>query len=307
MRPTELPTVLNYLKQKEKVDFHLDSQGRVTEAEVYCFSAEDALRTTCSIYEGLEKTEEEEGSIITLDATFHLPLYKNELVEVITKAGFGEGTATHTLELQSNLELIGVAGEGSDHVYHNEYAFAENPEKVAKALRALNPAELTEVQEVLRVLEQNPGYPLDKLTRRFSSDMLKMMEGVGLYDTLTVHSPAGDAAFVTIPQLQGISISRPMLSADVFHKAKLLLSCLRYGENKSSPYRGQIESFRMMMNIVRKLNRGEQVGPCTAIGEDYRLLELQGVIRTTHGTGSTRYMELRQHEGRTAREPNSRT
>lgn len=296
MRSTELPTILSYLKREGKADFRLGDDGNIGEVEVYCFSTEDALRTTCSVYGKLSKSSEEESSIISLDATFHLPHYERELLEVITKAGFDEKTARHTLELQQNLDLIGIAGAGGDSVYHNEYAFAENPEKVAKALKSLKSQELTVVQDVLTILEENPGYPLDRLTSKFPIDLLKMMEGVGLYDTLVVHSSVGDAAFVTIPQLQGVSISRPMLTADVFHKAKLLLSCLRFGETKSSSWRGRIESFTMMMNIVRMLNRGEEVGPCTAISEDYQLLESQGVIKTRRGYGTTRYMTLRQLE-----------
>ena len=296
MRSTELPTVLSHLRREGKADFSSDDDDNITEVEVYCFSAEDALRTTCSVHERLSKSSEEESSIVSLDATFRLPYYEDDLLDMITKAGFDEKTAKHTLKLQSNLELIGIAGEGRDSIYHNEYAFAENPEKVAKALKSLKPQELSVVQDVLKILEDNPGYPFDHLTSNFSSDILDMMEGVGLFDTLVVQSPVGDAAFVTTPQLQGISISRPILSADVFHKVKLLLSCLRFGESKSTHSRGRIESFTMMMNIVRKLNRGEEVGPCTAISEDYQLLEAQGVIKTRSGYGNTRYMLLRQLE-----------
>ena len=50
------------------------------------------------------------------------------------------------------------------------------------------------------------------------------------------------------------------------------------------------------MNIIQKLNRGSWVGPCTAIGQDYQLLEKDGVI-TTMPAGQGMYnMKIRQKE-----------
>ena len=93
-----------------------------------------------------------------------------------------------------------------------------------------------------------------------------------------------------------MAINTSFLSVDVFHKAKVLLSCLRFGEIKSQPWRGRIETHQKMVNIVKKMVRGEWVGPCTAIGRDYQLLEKDGVI-VTRPAGSEMYtMKLRQRE-----------
>jgi hypothetical protein len=122
------------------------------------------------------------------------------------------------------------------------------------------------------------------------------MEGVGLFDAMTVRSSIGEATFITLPQLKGIAIDAPILSADVFHKGKVLLSCLRFGEVKSSPWRGRISSAGKMLNIVKKLVRGDWVGPCTAIGQDYVLLEKDGVIVTEPANNGMFNMQLRQKE-----------
>lgn len=122
-----------------------------------------------------------------------------------------------------------------------------------------------------------------------------MMEGVGLLDGITVNSNFGEAVFYTTPQLIGPGIGAWKISTDVFNHAKLLLSSLRYGEYKSVSSRGAIYTSSKMMNIVNKLIRGEWVGPCTAIGEDYRLLELDGVIAVQPYDGMYK-MKLRQTE-----------
>lgn len=50
------------------------------------------------------------------------------------------------------------------------------------------------------------------------------------------------------------------------------------------------------MNIINKLNRGDWVGKCTAIGQDYHLLEMDGVIETSDAGDGMFYMRLRQPE-----------
>ena len=75
----------------------------------------------------------------------------------------------------------------------------------------------------------------------------------------------------------------------------MLLSSLRYGEYRSVSSRGAIYTSSKMMNIINKLIRGEWVGPCTAIGQDYKLLELNGVIKVQPYNGMYR-MQLRQVE-----------
>jgi hypothetical protein len=47
---------------------------------------------------------------------------------------------------------------------------------------------------------------------------------------------------------------------------------------QSSPSRGRIA---MIAVLLRRLIAGGQVGPATAIGEDYRVLETKGVIRVS--------------------------
>lgn len=287
---------LNHLKRLGKIDFTTDASGIPKDVEVYCFSAQDALLTTSKLYEDLNPSDHEQASLVSLDSTFHFPRYQSEITDDITSEGFSEKIAATTIKLQETLELVRTSKESKEPIYYNEYAFAGSSEKIAKALRGLSDTERKTVEDIQRLVEENPGYPLETLSNKFPSPMLKLMEGVGLLDAMTVHSDIGDATFVTLPQLKGMAINTSFLSVDVFHKAKVLLSCLRFGEIKSQPWRGRIETHQKMVNIVKKMVRGEWVGPCTAIGRDYQLLEKDGVI-VTRPAGSEMYtMKLRQRE-----------
>lgn len=152
-----------------------------------------------------------------------------------------------------------------------------------------------DVNFVMEQVKQSQGFLADNLTDKINPNIISMMEGVGLLDGITVNSDFGKAVFYTTPQLIGPGIGSWKISTDVFNHAKLLLSSLRYGEYKSVSSRGAIYTSSKMMNIVNKLLRGEWVGPCTAIGEDYKLLELDGVI-SVQPYNEMYKMKLRQFE-----------
>lgn len=292
----ELKPTLDNLKSQGKVDYSADASGNIAEVEVYSFSTKDAIETTADLYEGLGPSKHEQAGLVTLAETFQLPRYRPELMQKVTKAGFTERIAAETLAMQESLQLLRTDKEESEHLFYNEYAFASDPKKVARALRSLPGGERDAIQEIQQKIEGTPGYLLDGLNKKYPAHLVSMMEGIGLIDAVTVHSDFGEATFATVPQLYGPSIGSSVLSADVFHKAKVLLSCLRFGELKSVYSRGKIDTNEKMMNIVNKLNRGEWMGPCTAIGQDYQLLEKDGVIETRAARSGMYYMHLRQRE-----------
>ncbi|WP_271729078.1 hypothetical protein [Aquimarina algiphila] len=52
----------------------------------------------------------------------------------------------------------------------------------------------------------------------------------------------------------------------------------------------------MLVYTLRKLLRGEKVGPCTAIGQDYQVLELNRVIELEHSHGTRYSMKLLKYD-----------
>lgn len=285
---------LKILKEAGKID--IGTSG----VEVYCFSSEDAVRTTSAIFDKQNPGDCEHANLLSLDATFHLPYEKNDLVNTLTMQGVKEETAKLTLDLQSTLNLVQVTSTPGRQIYFNEYTFAGKSEKIVAAVSSLKNDQQQTLREIQALVENSPGYPLDELEKKFSPTILQLMEGVGLLDGIPVKSQNHEAVFVCSPQLKGISLQETdPLWADVFHKAKILLSCLRFGQFKSRHYRGLISDPQMMLNIVNKLLRGEWVGPCTAIGHDYKELEIYGTIQTriVKGDPFNRYeMQLRQKD-----------
>ncbi|GKS10863.1 hypothetical protein YDYSY3_18630 [Paenibacillus chitinolyticus] len=294
--PAELDTYLNYLRQAEKVDYTVNALGKPKEIEIYCFSGREALESVSTIYDTLDPQEEENASLIGLHHTFHLPRTPEEVKEFLTKNSVSEECAETTIKLQQSFGLVRASGESNEKVLFNEYSFNGDPQRVVKALSALNTNERDMVLEVQRLITDTQGFLIDSIPAHIPKHVVEMMEGIGLIDGITVQSAIGSATFLTTPQLKGQGIGSFSLSEDVFHKAKILLSCLRFGQTKSTWGRGRISTLEKMINILNKLLRGEWVGPATAIGQDYALLEIDGVIQTRPAKPFGFEMKLRQLE-----------
>ena len=92
--------------------------------------------------------------------------------------------------------------------------------------------------------------------------------------SIFVHNPSGEYGFVTRPSAFH-KFNDPLVD-DAFDLAKALVAALFYGMSQSSASRGKIT---MLSALLRKLIAGYEVGPATAIGEDYKVLEVKGVIK----------------------------
>lgn len=292
----EVTTYANYLKNLGQVDYSTDSFGRIKELEVYCLSMEDAISTTTDLFEKLKRDNREEANILSLQATYELPRTQQELMEEISCKGIEENVVNEIISLQQTFGLVKSDDVGDEVVYYNEYAFTGDAGKIQRAMKNMTKTDRESVDYVLNKVMDSQGFLEDSFGNEVDPSIIRMMEGVGLLDGVTVGSKFGQATFYTTPQLKGQGVGAFKLSSDVFHKAKVLLSCLRFGQLKSVYGRGKITTRDMMLNIINKLVRGEWVGPCTAIGQDYQLLEIDGVIVTNPRSDGMYYMKLRQTE-----------
>ncbi len=62
---------------------------------------------------------------------------------------------------------------------------------------------------------------------------------------------------------------------------------------RRSPGTGRITMIKL---LLRKLINGQPVGPATAIGQDYRVLEVRRVVELQHSHGDQYYMRLLKRE-----------
>ena len=94
-----------------------------------------------------------------------------------------------------------------------------------------------------------------------------------MVDVSGVGNDAGQHHFVSSPA--AFSKFTNSIADDALDLAKALVASLTYGMTKSAQGRGRIIALTALMN---RLLQGHFVGPATAIGQDYRVLEFKRVI-----------------------------
>jgi hypothetical protein len=297
IRPAEQEFILQKLQADGRLEICRTSAGVLEGVDVYTFSREQVLRSAARIFDGSNPTAREIGSIDGLEFILALPRSESELVVHLTAEGFRDDDARLTVQLQQTLGLVGVdCYPGLDEpIVYNEHAFVA-PGKIVAAYRGLNARERQSLQDVQHAIEQSGCVPFDAIVGRFPEDTLTMMEGLGLIDRQEVVSQFGNSDFITLPQTFGVYGGQLGMGVDCFHHAKMLLCCLKYGQMKSMASRGKITEPRWILDA---LLRGSEVGPCTAIGQDYTILENEGVIsvrRACGREGEQYFMRLRKKE-----------
>jgi hypothetical protein len=115
----------------------------------------------------------------------------------------------------------------------------------------------------------------------------------GVYDFNQVSNEQGSHVCVTSPSAFHKFVD-PMVD-DAFDMAKALVAALYYGMNSRSSTRGRIT---MLPALLGNLIAGLEVGPATAIGQDYRVLEVNRVVKLRPDTTYPNrfYMRLLKRE-----------
>jgi hypothetical protein len=120
-----------------------------------------------------------------------------------------------------------------------------------------------------------------------SDALFEKLRAAGFYDVSVVSNAQGSHAFVTAPAAFHKFVN-PMID-DAFDMAKALVAALSYGITRSSSSRGRIMQPAV---LIGKLVSGREIGPATAIGEDYKILETSRVIKTRPAGGGLYFMRL---------------
>lgn len=282
---------LNILRALGAVDWNEDK----TEYRVLALSRDRVLRTADEIFRTAVPQGKDAELPEFLEFCLRRPRFADEVKEVFVPP-MKERDVTHLLDLLASFRVLGCRTINGRKLYFNTYQFTNSAEKIGKALDAFSQSERAELDDLLNEVARKPGLPMENV--KVSEKVRKMAVGLGLVEVSRVESPAGVAEFLTAPLLARPTVGkeREHLEDDVFHHAKILLSSLRYGETHSSAGRGRIIDPRWIVNGL--LNR-DSVGPCTAIGQDYVLLEKEGVVATTRAynrSGEQYSMSLRRRE-----------
>ena len=245
------------------------------------------------IFEEQEPTTEERATSVLADIASVAPVMHRESAEVISDEF--KLSRLRTSELLERSEIIGfVDGEanGNERIYFNGNLFRrDNINKVSRVLASLSATDNQKIAELDVTLTKQGCVAVSIAERILGTALFDKLRAASMYDVNQVINSAGEYGFVTRPAAFH-KFNDPMAD-DAFDLAKALVAALSYGMTLRSQGTGRIGAISALM---RKLISGEEIGPATAIGEDYRVLEMKGVIQTRPGPRYGYLMKLKKKD-----------
>ena len=282
IKKTEIETIKNKL-----ADAHLIEAANNGSISVLGVTTSKVLDHTSNIFETIGASNYQKAALDLSESISDLPKDENLLSEYISdtyKLGTNE---TNTLFTQS--EQIGFIDyerlDNSSKLYFNGNLFRrDTASKTNAVLGSLNQDDSKKINEVDGLLNSKGCITIDSAKKILGTELLSKLQSIGMYDFNEVSNSKETKVFITKPS--AFSKFGNPFEEDALDLAKAFVSALYYGMKYSSSGRGKIHMLRALM---QKLIRGQEVGPATAIGEDYKLLELKRVIKLRRHEKSSRY------------------
>ena len=285
---TELPHFLQLLRKKRLID--VSSK----EVQVLGVTTRFVLSHTADIFDDANPNNREEAAIEIGELASDSPILLSTATEYLSDT-FRFSTSASTDFLRRVAEIGFVDQEGDDVknilLFNGNLFKRDSVRKTARVLESLSQSEQSKFTTVKTTIEETGCVGADHCERELGSVLFEKLKAAGVLDVNTVSNEAGEHAFVTLPGAFHKFIN-PMID-DSFDMAKALVSALSYGKQLRSQSTGRIKSIEW---ILGALLQGRTIGPATAIGADYRVLEQNRVVELTPAHRGMYNMKLLKHE-----------
>lgn len=279
----ELPAILKELEKQRIID---DSSKEIS---VLGLSTGQTLAHTARIYDESCPTAAEQAAIDIAESASESPLSEKIACQQISDL-FKIKTA-ETKEIISQFNDIGFVDSesiGDDRILFNGNLFRkENIRKVNGVLSSFSSADEGKIKTLLSLIDLKGCISFEEGLSVTGQVILEKLISIAFIDINTIGNEIGTYMYITRPAAFN-KFSSPLVD-DAFDLAKAFLTSLTFGMTKSAYSRGRI---RMIEALMFKLISGHWVGPATAIGQDYKILELKGVIQVKPEAGNMFSMKL---------------
>lgn len=276
----ELPKLIEVLEQQNLID--KSSEG----IAVLGVTTETTLQHTSDIFDALSPKTNESAAIALAERASVSPVLAEDVAEELAdKFKLAKAELTQFLLESENIGFVDTEkiGGGSKLLFNGNLFRRNTTEKIKSVLDSLTGEEQIKLNELTEALRKSACISVDQAQKLLGLVLFQKVTAVGLFDISVVSNSKEDVGYVTLPS--AFSKYSDSMVDDAFDLAKAFVSSVTYGMTKSSYARGQIQ---MVDRLLSTLVRGGSVGPVDAIAEDYKVLELKGVVEVKQGTKNGR-------------------
>ena len=266
----ELKGLLEVLEKKRLIEQSTD------EISVLGITSIGSLIHAVDIYEDAEPTPYERASLDLAEIASIAPVRRMEISEQIGDLYcLTQSDVSDFLDRAETIGFVDKEGKNEDRLLFNGNLFRRgSAAKTQRVLASLQPREEKLIREIDQELSTIGCLPIARVEEVLSKTLLEKLVAVGVYDLNQVTNEQGTHVYVTSPSAFHKFVN-PMVD-DCFDMAKSLVAALTYGQTSRSSSQGKII---MLTALLEKLISGREVGPATAIGKDYRVLEVNRVVQ----------------------------
>jgi len=285
----ELPILLDILQKQKLIDV-----GKSGGISVIGITTESALMHGAKIFQDSGPSPSESAAIELAERSSSAPIRKSAASKLVSDTfKLTPLEANEFLDLSSASGLVDREGDGNDDdLFFNGNLFRRGEAgKAALILSSLTAAEGSKVKEIEERISKQGCAELDVVKSVLGDRLWGKLHAIGYFDLLKVENSKESVLYVSRPA--SFSKYGNSMIEDALDLAKAFSASLAYGMTRSEYGRGKIS---MINALMRKLIRKEWVGPATAIGQDYQILETRRVIELKHDSGSMYYMRLLKPE-----------
>lgn len=266
----ELTGLLQVLEKKRLIEQSDD------EVSVLGVTTRSSLGHAADIYHEAEPTSYEQASITLAEIASVAPVRRSDVFELIgDEHKLPKAQVSDFLDRAEAIGFVDKEGDGEDRLLFNGNLFRrDSVAKTQKVLASLTDTDQKLVAEIGEQLSKSGCLTAAHVEKVLSKSLFEKLVAAGVYDLNQVTNEQGSHIYVTAPSAFHKFVD-PMVD-DCFDMAKSLVAALTYGMNSRSTSQGRII---MLPALLGRLISGSEIGPATAIGQDYRVLEVNRVVK----------------------------
>lgn len=274
------------LREAGLIDYTVDDEGAPVMIEERVGVAAPVLDQVAAIWEVLAPPATERCAVMSADHAAYCPMTESEHRAALEVQGFPGEIHERAFQALAAIGLLQRAHSTAlrESVLWAPYVWGTEALDIAAFMRRLPTNEREALSSLSRKAAEHPGATIQDLGAE--QKIANAARHAGLFDATRVVAGSTERSFAFSPGLEH-AIGGGL--TDATHERKLFVAHILNGHRYGRPGTGRIE---YPIALVRALINKKAVGPTTAAGREYGLLEGAGIVRAEPVAGGMAMLRL---------------